>query len=616
MADNGSDAFPDLGSVYRASGVKNSQWSRNVAKDKLNSQQTGVSGVNSGDLESNSDGSAPRPWYSHDSRPNVWGDRNVLQKLKLAEAGNVGSRVSESNNLQEDKSNSPDAQDGRVSGILNDIKLPPETVISPTIGKGLCSSVEVDTATSKDCENDQCKDETIPEPHGEDSESDIIFDSNDDCSLDDTDSDTGEKSHEGCKKSKWLRKFFDKLNGVTDEEMTSQERQWHCPACQGGPGAIDWYKGLQPLLDHSRTIQTRRVRLHRMFAKTLEEECLRRGSPLTAVCEVHDRWEGLDDKVEDHEIVWPPMVIITNTRYEQDENNTWNGMGNQELLDCFSTYAALKARHSYGPQGHRGISVLIFDATTAGYLEAVRLHKHFKEQGRDREAWNGCQNPFLPGGKRQLYGYLASKQDLDIFNRHSGGKPKLKFEMRSYQEMVESKIKHINDDSRRLDYFKRIRDKGLIKSQVCADSVKLSEKLSPTNDENGVDQQKKEMEDEEEEKEFQYQIEAIKQTIAEKEEKYVKLQEEKRDKVIESTCEVSCDKDKAVEKIFGFLKAQDKVVDQFKTERAEIKRIHLEKQLALKKKQREQLLELEKELEDELMQLMCKYIPDHTSLNK
>lgn len=99
----------------------------------------------------------------------------------------------------------------------------------------------------------------------------------------------------------------------------------------------------------------------------------------------------------------------------------WTGMGNQELLDCFSDYAALKARHSYGPHGHRGMSVLIFEASTAGYLESVRLHKHFREQGRDKEAWNHCKNLFVPGGKRQLYGYLASKEDLDVFNRHSRG---------------------------------------------------------------------------------------------------------------------------------------------------------------------------------------------------
>lgn len=96
-------------------------------------------------------------------------------------------------------------------------------------------------------------------------------------------------------------------------------------------------------------------------------------------------------------------------------------MGNQELLDYFSSYSALKARHSYGPKGHRGISVLIFESSTAGYLEAARLHKHFKEQGRDRDAWARCNTPFCLGGKRQLYGYLAVKDDLDIFNQHAHG---------------------------------------------------------------------------------------------------------------------------------------------------------------------------------------------------
>lgn len=96
-------------------------------------------------------------------------------------------------------------------------------------------------------------------------------------------------------------------------------------------------------------------------------------------------------------------------------------MGNQELLDSFSDYAAMKARHSYGPQGHRGMSVLIFAETPAGYLEAMRLHKHFKEQGRDKEAWGRCRNPYVPGGRRQLYGYLASGEDLENFNQHSGG---------------------------------------------------------------------------------------------------------------------------------------------------------------------------------------------------
>lgn len=96
-------------------------------------------------------------------------------------------------------------------------------------------------------------------------------------------------------------------------------------------------------------------------------------------------------------------------------------MGNQELLDYFRAYEAVKARHSYGPLGHRGMSILIFEASAMGYLEAERLHKHFVDEGTDREAWERRRVLFYPGGQRQLYGFLASKEDMDCFNQHSQG---------------------------------------------------------------------------------------------------------------------------------------------------------------------------------------------------
>ena len=96
-------------------------------------------------------------------------------------------------------------------------------------------------------------------------------------------------------------------------------------------------------------------------------------------------------------------------------------MGNQELLDYFSQYEATKARHAYGPGGHRGMSVLIFESSAVGYLEAERLHKHFVDQSTDREAWQAKKARFLPGGKRQLYGFLANKEDIEYFNKHCQG---------------------------------------------------------------------------------------------------------------------------------------------------------------------------------------------------
>lgn len=67
------------------------------------------------------------------------------------------------------------------------------------------------------------------------------------------------------------------------------------------------------------------------------------------------------------------------------------------------------------------MSVLIFETSARGYFEADRLHKHFIEQGTDRNAWDRRRVLFYPGGKRQLYGFMATKEDLDFFNQHMQG---------------------------------------------------------------------------------------------------------------------------------------------------------------------------------------------------
>ena len=96
-------------------------------------------------------------------------------------------------------------------------------------------------------------------------------------------------------------------------------------------------------------------------------------------------------------------------------------MGTQELLDYFGSYQAVRARHSYGPGGHTGMSLLIFENSAVGYIEADRLSKHFEHQGTHRDKWDHCPTHFNSDGKRQLYGYMATKSDMDLFNRHSQG---------------------------------------------------------------------------------------------------------------------------------------------------------------------------------------------------
>ncbi|KAF2319737.1 hypothetical protein GH714_018439 [Hevea brasiliensis] len=359
-----------------------------------------------------------------------------------------------------------------------------------------------------------------------DDEEEIFGSSDDELSEDDFDLYTSEKSHEMRKKNKWFKGFFDDLEKLTVEEMNSPGRKWHCPACKGGPGAIDWYRGLEPLMYHAMTRKTRRAKLHRVFAETLDEETRRWGISLAPLGVAFGRWEGLNERVKDYEIVWPPMVVIMNTRYEQEENGKWIGMGNQELLDHFKSYAALKARHSYGPQGHRGMSILIFDDTAAGYLEAARLHKHFKDQGRDRNAWDSNRVSCCSGGKRQLYGYMALKKDLDIFNLHSQGRSKLKYEMRSYQEMVERQIKQINENSQQIVKFKDKIAQEQKHSKVLAESVSRLSKELRKSIEKSCDGFPRTF--------FKDQIKIIHLAIDAKEDNFEKLQQEKWEKVEQS----------------------------------------------------------------------------------
>jgi hypothetical protein len=67
------------------------------------------------------------------------------------------------------------------------------------------------------------------------------------------------------------------------------------------------------------------------------------------------------------------------------------------------------------------MSVLIFESSAVGYMEAERLHRHFVNQSTDRNAWQLNKVRFAPGAKRLLFGFLASKEDMEAFNKHCHG---------------------------------------------------------------------------------------------------------------------------------------------------------------------------------------------------
>jgi hypothetical protein len=449
-------------------------------------------------------------------------------------------------------------------------------------------------------------------PMSEDDEDDDFEDDDD---FDDDDDEDNMSDSDWAKKNKWLAAFFEKLDGLTNEEVSEPGRQWHCPACHGGPGAIDWYCGVQPLIAHAKTKGSKRVKLHREFAKLFSQELAKRGTNLNNAGEAFGKWKGLLNDLKDKDIVWPPMVIVMNTLLEQDENDKWIGMGNQELLDYFESYSASRARHSYGPKGHRGMSVLIFEASAIGYLEAERLSKHFEVEGTHREAWDKKRVMFYPGGQRQLYGFMAEKSDMDVFNQHCQGKSKLKFEIRSYQEEVVSQLKQMGEDNQQLNLFKdKVRKEKNYSKTLEQFYTIATEKLRRVSEENRIVRQKtkthhqetKEMMDSQEQF-FEDQIKTLQETRDRMDNEFEKLQQEECEKIEQSLSNSSSKEDLRTreEKMAKFIGLQNKRMDEFVEKRDKLMESYKEKKAELKQKE----IELEKEIEYELNQLMQLYKP-------
>ncbi|XP_057421757.1 protein SUPPRESSOR OF GENE SILENCING 3 [Lotus japonicus] len=578
--------------------------------------------------------SAAKPWGSqaHNSNPRAWGNTNMAQKPGMQNLGGGAGRASgnpwqtQNANLRRPAGRGNGGPQVPSTGYQN-YNVTSNPLIRPPLEHGWNWQSRTGSMQSnvrnefppEDLERNNDVDDD-----DEEEEEDLLEDSDDDLLSDGDDSDASQKSHETRKKSRWFREFFEILDGLTIEQINDPERQWHCAACQGGPGAIDWFRGLQPLMAHAKTKGSKRVKIHRELAVLLDEELQRRGTSVIPAGEAFGKWKGLKNEEKDHEIVWPPMVVIQNTKLEQDENDKWIGMGNQELLDSFSTYAAVRARHAYGPQGHRGMSILIFEASASGYLEAERLHKHFSEQGTDKNAWfGGRRSLFLPGGNRQLFGYMATKEDLDIFNKHCPVKSssRLKYDMRSYQEMVVNQIRQMNEDNQQLIYLKNKVDKEKKHSKALEESFGIvSEKLRKTMQENRIvllrtkEQQKENKEEMDMQEEFfKEQIRVIHDSRNAKDEDFERMQQEEREKVKQSSAGPLNAEERRlkVDEYLKFVEVQDKEMENFVAQKEELIQAHDESIAAMKRRHWEEEVEMEKKFDEELAKLMQKYSPSH-----
>ncbi|THU58807.1 hypothetical protein C4D60_Mb03t18340 [Musa balbisiana] len=453
-------------------------------------------------------------------------------------------------------------------------------VIPPPLPHGWQCATRFGPSSSQSKVEEDCHVEVADEK--EEEEEEIVDDSDDDLTSD-YDTDASQRGHETRRKNKWLQKFFGEMDDLTAEEISDPTRD----------GSV----------------------LHAtmfLVPSAVTRACSVSGASAAPAGEVFGKWQGPKNMTIDHEIVWPPMVIVMNTRLDHDENEKWIGMGNQELRDCFSSYDVVKARHSYGPEGHRGMSVLIFEATATGYLEAERLHKHFAEQGTDRDAWaHPCPRLFCAGGKRQLYGYLARKEDMDSFNRHCHGRSRLKYEMRSYQEKVVIPTKQMREDAKQLPRLEKKVMRRERQSQTLEQTLDdVTQLLHQAMEENSAVKLRAKLQHEEhkaqmdnQERFLKEQMDKIHKMTKEKERNFEQQLQEERAKAKDS------DQRLRNEEIERFINSQVKDVEKFEADREKLMRAHEQKKLELKKRRQAEKVELAKKLDAALTKLMEKYTP-------
>ncbi|OMO83719.1 hypothetical protein CCACVL1_11247 [Corchorus capsularis] len=300
---------------------------------------------------------------------------------------------------------------------------------------------------------------------------------------------------------------------------------------------------------------------------------------------IRDARDEKEEKFEKLQQEEREKVIRSSPRHQEEikpGQYKWIGITDKELREVLNSFEYDRVRHSYDSNGHRGMSVLIFKETAKAYIEAKRLDKHFADQGADRKAWDLWGHLPHPGGKRQLYGYMALEKDLVEFNTKSKGKSPLQFQMISYQDKVGKEISQMSEN--------KVAEEQRVTHAILESFGIMGEKIRKAMEENRISRQgtlmqhpeNKEQMDEEE-KEFNERIKKIRDARDEENRKFEKFM---LSRVLDEL---------AISKEF-----QDEQMKFFDDEKEKLTRLH-EKEITKKRQDYwADLVKLERKLDNEL----------------
>ncbi|MCH94009.1 protein SUPPRESSOR OF GENE SILENCING 3-like, partial [Trifolium medium] len=183
-------------------------------------------------------------------------------------------------------------------------------------------------------------------------------------------------------------------------------------------------------------------------------------------------------------------------------------------------------------------------------------------------------------------------------------KERLKYEMKSYQEMVVNQIRQMTEDNQQLLYFKNKVDKEKKHSKALEESYGIAvDKLRKTMEENRIVRRRTKMQHEEikdemyhQEQFFKDQISSIHNLRNTKDEDFERMQQEEREKVKLSSSGHLNEEDRRLkmEEYLKFVKVQDNEMENYVEEKEKLYQALVESIAAMKLRHWEEEVAMEK----------------------